>query len=336
MWAALSVCQRQGVTPLLLATLLFVLIGGFGASAGAQDERLDPPADVEHPADVAPDGAEMRLEDELIEPEDFDPEALMRPDIKEGGEDGPPPQSAEERKQDKLGPGSDEMPTPTAENKPEMLAELYEQLGKAGDEQAAAPIIEAIEGLWRFSGSPTVDLLMSRTERFAQTEDLDVALKIADATIDIAPEQAEAWHLRAKVHFLKQNYGQALVDLRHALDRDPEAYKELLATEANLFSFVMTEATVFSLYSLTALAMLKSWISNEARWRYAALSGLLLGILVLARTAYVVLAPVLLWFLGTPAAALTFAIMGVLTFIMHRANIARLMNGTESKIGQKA
>ncbi len=29
-------------------------------------------------------------------------------------------------------------------------------------------------------------------------------------------------------------------------------------------------------------------------------------------------------------------ILGVLTFIMHRANIARLMSGTESKIGQKA
>ena len=51
---------------------------------------------------------------------------------------------------------------------------------------------------------------------------------------------------------------------------------------------------MFSLYSLTALAMLKSWVTNEARWRYAALSGLLLGMLVLARTAYVVLAPVLL------------------------------------------
>ncbi len=67
-----------------------------------------------------------------------------------------------------------------------------------------------------------------------------------------------------------------------------------LVTEANLFSFVMTEAIVFSLYSVTALAMLKSWVTNEARWRYAALSGLLLGMLVLARTAYVVLAPVLL------------------------------------------
>ena len=87
-----------------------------------------------------------------------------------------------------------------------------------------------------------------------------------------------------------------------------------LATEANLFSFVMTEAIVFSLYSVTALAMLKSWITNEARWQYAALSGLLLGILVLARTAYVVLAPVLLvllFFAARPMAGTAAALPGL-------------------------
>src|SRR5688572_28815645 len=67
-----------------------------------------------------------------------------------------------------------------------------------------------------------------------------------------------------------------------------------LAIEANLFSFVMTEAVVFSLYSITALAMLKSWVTDRVQWRYAALSGLLLGVLVMTRTAYIILAPVLL------------------------------------------
>ena len=45
--------------------------------------------------------------------------------------------------------------------------------------------------------------------------------------------------------------------------------------------------------------------------------------------------PVLLWFFvgGTPA--LTFAILTVLIWIMHRGNIARLMAGTEPKIGSK-
>jgi glycerol-3-phosphate acyltransferase PlsY len=34
--------------------------------------------------------------------------------------------------------------------------------------------------------------------------------------------------------------------------------------------------------------------------------------------------------------ALVFLLLVVLTFIMHRGNIARLAQGTENKIGQKA
>lgn len=228
MWAASSVCLiRQGAAPYLLAAFLSVLIGGFAAPASAQDDLPGPPADIEHPADVAPDGSELRLEDELIEPDDFDPELFMRPDVKQGSEEGPPPQSAEESKQDKLNPHSEDLPLPTPADKPKMLAELYAQLGKARDEQEAAPIIEAIEALWRFSGSPTVDLLMARTEHFAKSEDLDLAIQIADATVDLAPDQAGAWHLRAKVHYLKQDYGQALVDLRRTLERDPKHFAAL-------------------------------------------------------------------------------------------------------------
>ena len=75
-----------------------------------------------------------------------------------------------------------------------------------------------------------------------------------------------------------------------------------------------------------ALAVAIVWILLAAAFRYSSLASL----------AAAVVAPVLLWVMGTPAEALTFAIMGVLAFIVHRANIARLMNGTESKIGQKA
>ena len=75
-----------------------------------------------------------------------------------------------------------------------------------------------------------------------------------------------------------------------------------------------------------ALAAAIVWIVIAAASRYSSLPSLVAS----------AVAPVLLWFLGTPAEALTFAILLVLTFIMHRANIARLMSGTESKIGQKA
>jgi glycerol-3-phosphate acyltransferase PlsY len=75
-----------------------------------------------------------------------------------------------------------------------------------------------------------------------------------------------------------------------------------------------------------ALAAAVVWLAVAVACRYSSVSSL---------TASVV-APVLLWFFATPADALSFAIMGALTFIMHRANIARLASGTESKIGQKA
>ena len=87
--------------------------------------------------------------------------------------------------------------------------------------------MEAIEGLWRASGSDTVDLLMSRAERFVKESDLDLALKILDATIDIAPDDAEAWRRRATVHYLQKDYELALADLRHALDLDPKHYKAI-------------------------------------------------------------------------------------------------------------
>ena len=214
--------KPQGATPLLIAALVFAFAAGLGARAQALDDATDAPADIEAPGEVSP--GEAPSEDDLAAPDELDPDGLMRPDIKQGGEDGPPPQSTEESKQDKLDRPSDDLPLPTPLERPKMLGQLYEQLPKARDAQAAAPIIEAIEHLWRLSGSPTVDLLMSRAERLAKEEDLDLALKIIDATVDIAPDEAEAWHLRAKVHYLKKEYHLAIADLKRALEHDPLHY----------------------------------------------------------------------------------------------------------------
>jgi len=68
------------------------------------------------------------------------------------------------------------------------------------------------------------------------------------------------------------------------------------------------------------------WIGVAAVTRYSSLSGLL------ACAA----APAVLWALGKPEAAALFLVMAVLVVIMHRANIARLIAGTETKIGRSA
>jgi acyl phosphate:glycerol-3-phosphate acyltransferase len=75
-----------------------------------------------------------------------------------------------------------------------------------------------------------------------------------------------------------------------------------------------------------AIAVMVIWLVVAAATRYSSVASLIAG----------VAAPVILWFVGTPSEALLFLVLAVLAFIMHRGNIARLMNGTEGKIGQKA
>jgi tetratricopeptide (TPR) repeat protein len=138
---------------------------------------------------------------------------------------GQPTASApnKEDREDLLGGDAPLDPTSRAQ----MLSDLYAELHSARDAAAAEPITEAIEEAWRNSGSDTVDLLMSRVDSFVLSADLDVALEVLDAVTEIAPDDAEGWHQRAIVDFMKKDYNRALSDLRHALAIDPKNYKAL-------------------------------------------------------------------------------------------------------------
>ncbi|GAB1582285.1 glycerol-3-phosphate 1-O-acyltransferase PlsY [Phyllobacterium phragmitis] len=74
-----------------------------------------------------------------------------------------------------------------------------------------------------------------------------------------------------------------------------------------------------------ALVFAAVWLAVAFVTRYSSLSALIAAVAV----------PVALYFLGLRDVALLFAIMSVIVFIKHRANIARLLNGTEGKIGAK-
>ena len=63
-----------------------------------------------------------------------------------------------------------------------------------------------------------------------------------------------------------------------------------LAAEAEIFSYVMTEALTFSLYSAFALALVLAW--TRQRLRHFILSGVLLGAVCLTRLSFMVLFPV--------------------------------------------
>jgi glycerol-3-phosphate acyltransferase PlsY len=77
-------------------------------------------------------------------------------------------------------------------------------------------------------------------------------------------------------------------------------------------------------------------------WPVAAAFGVIWGVVAAAsRTSSLAgllasaATPVLLWFFVGGKPALLFAILTALVWVMHRANIARLMAGTEPKLGSK-
>ncbi len=72
-----------------------------------------------------------------------------------------------------------------------------------------------------------------------------------------------------------------------------------------------------------ALGFCAVWLLVAFATRYSSLSALIAS----AAT------PALLWAYGEPRAALLFAALASMLWVMHRANIGRLMAGTEGKIG---
>ena len=74
-----------------------------------------------------------------------------------------------------------------------------------------------------------------------------------------------------------------------------------------------------------ALIFAAAWLLMAIVFRYSSLAALTAAIVV----------PVALWFYATPPIAGLFAAMSVLVFIKHRANISRLLAGTEGRIGAR-
>jgi glycerol-3-phosphate acyltransferase PlsY len=74
-----------------------------------------------------------------------------------------------------------------------------------------------------------------------------------------------------------------------------------------------------------ALIFCAIWLAIAFAFRYSSLAALVASALT----------PLALWFLGEPDTALLFLLLSVLLWVMHRANIARLIAGSEGKIGAK-
>ncbi len=82
---------------------------------------------------------------------------------------------------------------------------------------------------------------------------------------------------------------------------------------------------LIGLYWPGALIFCGIWLSVAGLSRYSSLAALVGSALT----------PCALWALGRPSAAALFLLLSALLWIMHRANIRRLLAGNEGKIGAK-
>jgi tetratricopeptide (TPR) repeat protein len=107
------------------------------------------------------------------------------------------------------------------------LDTLFEALKIAPDNDSARAIEQRIWALWIASGSDTCNLLMGRVKAATEQKDLDLAIKLLNAVIEIRPNYTEAWNRRATIYFLQKDYGHALADIREVLAREPRHFGAL-------------------------------------------------------------------------------------------------------------
>jgi len=107
------------------------------------------------------------------------------------------------------------------------LDELFAGLAEAGSPQAAKRIARDIQIMWMESGSPTVDVLMSRAGKAIQAEDHGLALDLLDVVVILKPSYAEGWNRRATVHYMREDFGKSLVDIERTLALEPRHWGAL-------------------------------------------------------------------------------------------------------------
>jgi tetratricopeptide (TPR) repeat protein len=119
-------------------------------------------------------------------------------------------------------------PAPVPETKNVTSQEqLFAQLKKAESAEDAHPIEQKLIAMFRASGSPSVDLLMTRANAALAIADNKTAQKLLEAVTNIAPNYAEGWHARAGMEQAAGEDTAALVSLQKVVLLNPRNFNAL-------------------------------------------------------------------------------------------------------------
>lgn len=108
-----------------------------------------------------------------------------------------------------------------------LLDQRFAELKQAEDEVTARGIEQEIWKLWMISGNPEIDGLMRQAMEARRWGDYAKALTLLYRVTGIDPTYAEAWNQRATLHFLRDDYEQALADVARTLQLEPRHFGAL-------------------------------------------------------------------------------------------------------------
>jgi len=120
-------------------------------------------------------------------------------------------------------------PKPAAPAPSQVTSEeqLFAQLHKVESAEDAHPIEQKLIGMFRVSGSPSVDLLVTRAQVALAATDNKTAKKLIEAVTGIAPKFAEGWHIRAGMEQAAGDDTAALVSLQKTVLLNPRHFAAL-------------------------------------------------------------------------------------------------------------
>jgi tetratricopeptide (TPR) repeat protein len=106
-------------------------------------------------------------------------------------------------------------------------AALLGELAQAPDASVAERLERQIVNAWSKSGSPAMDVLLSRGRAALAVEDWAQAAAHFRALTDHAPEFAEGWHGLAIAYYNAERFGPAMAALERTLTLNPDHFGAL-------------------------------------------------------------------------------------------------------------
>ncbi|MGB1033659.1 MAG: tetratricopeptide repeat protein [Paracoccaceae bacterium] len=114
----------------------------------------------------------------------------------------------------------------SGEDLPDRITELLETLRQAGPDSVAR-VERDVVFEWSKSGSPAMDLLLSRGRAALEVSDIPLAIAHFTALTDHAPDFAEGWHGLALSYVRADALGPAVDALQRTLTLNPHHFQAL-------------------------------------------------------------------------------------------------------------